>query len=317
MKVGIALACYEPNISFFEAQLESISAQTHKNWICFVVLDSPLEKLKNNKQIVRFFEDPRFHWVENKPKLGAKKNFEKGVRLCLESEVDFIACSDQDDIWHPEKLQVSMETLIKCPPLSLVHCNMRILFSNPDGSTLLSEKTSWEHERTVVTNNKLFHLIVRNCVAGTGMIFSKELAQKYPVIPPNVPYHDHWFAIAAAANGGVFPIEKPLYDYRIHGANLEGLSTYNGFFSLTKKIRSMGLVSKLMFNFSYSKKICKDLCDQGFPITFWQKILFIYRWDFGLGYFLFFLIYLSSDRAFARACLSRAIGKLLKPPFTD
>ncbi|WP_296023787.1 glycosyltransferase [uncultured Treponema sp.] len=102
IKVSIALASYNGE-KYIREQLDSILSQTVKDFELIVCDDCSKD---STLQILREYErkDRRIKIFENEQNLGFKKNFEKAILLC---SGEYIALSDQDDIWtkdHLEKL---------------------------------------------------------------------------------------------------------------------------------------------------------------------------------------------------------------------
>jgi glycosyltransferase involved in cell wall biosynthesis len=101
------LLCILDGKQFLYEQLESISAQTHKNWRLYVSDDGDchesLEILDNFKQ--RLGDDRLI--ILSGPRRGFALNF---ISLaCNESiKSDYYAFCDQDDIWNSDKLERSI-----------------------------------------------------------------------------------------------------------------------------------------------------------------------------------------------------------------
>ena len=303
--IGIALAAYRPNPEYFSAQLKSIQDQTFLRWTCYITSDSPLEEIFNSELLEPFRKDPRFVWSENEVRLGHKKNFERAMRLSADT-ADAVAPSDQDDIWYPEKLETCRAALESGGALSLVHSDMHVL----QGATRLSE-TAWMIEKRGVWNCSPAELLVRNVVAGCGLLIDSELVKRFWVIPHGAEYHDHWFALVAASHGGIFPISTPLYEYRQHGANTVGVTPFPGTFAEITKYRFSALIEKCRATERKSAELFRAADTLHLPLGNLARIIVGSRYDFGLGYFFLGLrAFFSKDRALARACFARAFGKL-------
>lgn len=304
-KIGIALAAYEPNIAIFAEQLESIQRQSFKNWICVVTFDSPMRHVLSELSIKRFAEDQRFRFSENPTRLGHKKNFERALNEVIVRGVDAIACSDQDDIWYPEKLQTCSLYLSSCPPMSLVHSDMHIL----KGVNKLSQ-TAWALERRGVENVKQHHLLIRNVVAGCSILMDAQLIKKFPQIPESAEYHDHWYALVAATIGKVRPIHQPLYAYRQHEDNVVAVSPFHGIMYLKEKHTAQQLIQKMRLGYRKSRRFAQSAQQEGLTLSWLSKTLFLRDKDFGVLLLFLGLKNIFSDPALARACFARALGKL-------
>jgi hypothetical protein len=306
-KIGIALAAYEPDPIFFVEQLQSIQNQTFTNWICVITFDSPMKKVMDRAELEPFKKDPRFSFFENPVRLGHKKNFERSLNELLKFDLDAIACSDQDDIWYSEKLETCALKLSQSPPLSLVHSDMHIL----EGRELRQE-TAWKIERRGVQNVKQHHLLVRNVVAGCSILMDVNILRKFPIIPEQAEFHDHWYALIAASFGEVKPIGRPLYAYRQHNQNVVAVSPFQGLFWVKEKQSFKELLTKMRAGFGKSYRLAFCAQEQGIPIYRHSENLILLKWDLGCSLLFLGLKHIFSDPALARACLARGLGKFFQ-----
>ena len=108
MKVSIALATYNGE-KYLREQLDSILSQSIQDFELVACddcsTDSTLKILNEYAE-----KDFRVKVFTNEKNLGFKKNFEKAIFLC---SGDYIALSDQDDIWTENHLQVLLENIGK------------------------------------------------------------------------------------------------------------------------------------------------------------------------------------------------------------
>src|SRR5438105_1405223 len=88
--------------AFLREQLQSIEDQTHKNWILIVSDDSSTDE---TREILQGFcqSHPGKVFIRNGPSKGVCANF---LSLAIDRAIqaDYFAFSDQDDIWHRDKL---------------------------------------------------------------------------------------------------------------------------------------------------------------------------------------------------------------------
>jgi len=309
-KVGIALAAYQPDIRFLGEQLRSIQDQIFRNWTCWITLDSRLEPPKTEPILEPFFKHRRFKWLENAVRLGHKKNFERAMNLAAsDPEVDAVACSDQDDVWLPHKLRTCIDAISRSGRGTLVHSDMFIL--NPDGST--ADDTAWRTEARGIENATLPTLLVRNVVAGCSMLVDAELIRTWPSIPDAFDYHDHWYAVVAAGNRGVFAIHEPLYLYRQHGANVAGITPFRGIFAMSGNERGLARIARKSLELMRkTESRTRAALNGNLPVPgYFRRIAATTTPDAGLGYLFFALANLTRDLPLARAAGARALGKLL------
>lgn len=310
MKIGIALAAYQPDPRFFALQLQSIVKQTYSNWICVITCDSPLQKIFEASEIKPFQNHPQLVWIENSVRLGHKKNFEKAIQETLKHSVDAIACSDQDDIWYENKLASCLDCLKPMQKKSLVHSDMHVLKNDQ-----ILPETAWKIENRGISNHLPKHFMIRNIVAGCSMIFDAELARLFPQIPAELEFHDHWYALIAAFYGGVGAVHQPLYAYRQHGQNEVGVSPFHEIFYVPPGLGKKDIIQKCIRGWKKSQGIFDAANRAHLPVTFTERLLFQFRWDFGLSLFVLGLYHLFSDPPLARACFARGAGKAFEPFF--
>jgi glycosyltransferase involved in cell wall biosynthesis len=205
--VAICLASYEPPLELFERQLESIRAQTHRNWVCVISDDcSPGESFASLREIAA--RDDRFVVSRSASRLGIYLNFEHALSL-VPTEAQCVALADQDDEWHPDKLRTLLADI---GDARLAYSDARIV---RDGQVL--SETYWSRRRNNYTD--LFSLLLTNSVTGAASLFRSDLLDYALPFPPAqfAHFHDHWIALTALALGEIAFTSRPLYDYVQHG----------------------------------------------------------------------------------------------------
>lgn len=159
----------------------------------------------------------------NPTALGVTANFEQAISACAG---EFVALSDQDDVWLPDRLSTAVSELARRPDLLLLHADARLVDADgkPLGHTLFDALELTQRERDLVHGGRAIEaLLRRNLVTGATTVLRRELATRAAPFPTGW-VHDEWLAIIAAATGTVDLIEDPLIDYRQHGANQIGAS---------------------------------------------------------------------------------------------
>ncbi len=296
------MAVYQPHSDYFVQQLDSIQNQDWRDWVCVVTCDSSLEEIRQRPEMERFFDDSRFVFRENSIRLGHKANFDRAIQLAASFEkVDAIACSDQDDIWLPNKLSVLKSELEKRPAGSLVHSDMALIYS---GAAVEAKQgqTLWKIERRNVSNSETRHLLVRSIVNGAAMMFDAHLARRFGAIPSEVGFHDQWYSILASQVGGVYPVHRSLVQYRQHGDNVVGASHFQGRFALPSGGRVRGLapiLRHLKSRWLETRQLVEGLRSKGIDAQ-----------TPGVANLLFMCVrHWSSDPVLARASAGRLIGR--------
>ncbi|MFT4147286.1 MAG: glycosyltransferase [Micrococcaceae bacterium] len=217
----VVMACYKPNEKLFAQQLKSIQQQTHENFECLLSSDGSPEEVK--KLVDRYCpNDSRFKVIGFEQRLGFPQNFERGI-LSAPSSAQWIALSDQDDFWYPEKLAELIPLLNN---YSLVSGQANVVPEAEAGIVLgPGERTT---ERRVTTP---LSLLAQNQITGSFSVLNPkvlDIALPIPTMNSQVIYHDQWFALCALALDGIYILDKPLQNYVQHESNFVGESR-NGF----------------------------------------------------------------------------------------
>lgn len=190
-----------------EEQLNSILSQTCLPDELIVVDDNSTD---HTVEILRSFCEkyPIVHLHQNAKQLGAVKNFEKAMLL---AKNELIAISDQDDIWHPQKLE---KLLFNFSENSLlIYCNSVRFTNKADFNVKPNPKYVRFHGRD---GRKIF---LFNTISGHAMLLRRKLFELARPFTNEVMY-DWWMGIIAAYNGGVDYVAETLVLQRVHGSNL-------------------------------------------------------------------------------------------------
>jgi len=218
--VAICIATYEPDPEMFEVQIESIRAQTHRNWVCLVSDDA--SNPRASAEIQRVIDgDPRFELSVSPENRGFYANFERALAM-VPPEAEMVALSDQDDRWYPDKLERLLGALE--PGAGLVFSDMRI--TTTSGRVLAD--TYWGFRPVNFTD--FGGLVIANTVTGAASLFRAELLDDILPFPPRhgAAYHDHWIAQVAMALGPISYLDAPTYDYVQHDEAALGFLRANG-----------------------------------------------------------------------------------------
>ncbi len=212
--VAICMTTCNPPIDLFTRQIESIRNQSHSNWVCVISDDSSRPEILENIQAITT-QDKRFHIFPGSARLGFYNNFERSISLAPD-EAEYIALSDQDDYWHPDKLETLLSQFDEST--TLVYSDMNIV--DEKGTRIAN--TYWTTRPNNFTN--FASLLMANTITGAASLFHRKLLPYILPFPEKVghPYHDHWIACAALALGKVKYVDRATYDYVQHSGNALG-----------------------------------------------------------------------------------------------
>jgi glycosyltransferase involved in cell wall biosynthesis len=212
--VAIAMTTYNPEIELFQRQVESLRAQTHRDWVCIVSDDhSDPEAFATIERTLG--DDRRFRLSRSPERVGFYRNFERALSIAP-PEARYVALCDQDDRWYPGKLEALLDGI---GDAELVYSDQRLV--GPDGAVIA--ESLWSGGRRNNHTN-LISMLIANSVTGAAAMFTRETAAAALPFPefPGWQFHDHWLALVALARGRIAYLDRPLYDYVQHPAAILG-----------------------------------------------------------------------------------------------
>jgi glycosyltransferase involved in cell wall biosynthesis len=251
-QVAIAMATYNPPPDLFRDQIESIRAQSHRDWVCYISDDC------SNVDAYRILErelrgDPRFVISRSPERLGFYRNFERALSM-VPAGAKFVAMADQDDRWDPHKLQVLLDSI---GDSLLVYSDARIVAR--DGRVI--SNTYWSQRSN--NHSDLTSLLVANAVTGAASLLRRDLLEFALPFPPSqfAHFHDHWVGLVALALGRIEFVDRPLYDYVQHGEATLGHSAANRMTTLRGRLtRQRDLRERVrMWRLHYFVDVCRVL----------------------------------------------------------
>ncbi|HLO80306.1 MAG TPA: glycosyltransferase family 2 protein [Chitinophagaceae bacterium] len=244
--ISVVMATYN-GAAYVEEQLTSILQQTYPSIEIVIVDDasqddtvSIIKKYAADHSSIKLFV--------NAVNSGYIKAFEKGLQM---ASGEFIALSDQDDIWMPAKISTLYEEIGSHP---IVYSDSLLI--DEDGNSL-NLKLS-DRKRLVGFDDCLCYTI-GNSAAGHAMLITKELAKSCIPFPSILP-HDYWIGFRATCKGPIKYIPEPLVQYRQHAANVFGVARSG---TKTKRVRPTGKIKHQMIRDRI--KLLQESCPSNIP----------------------------------------------------
>lgn len=208
-RVIILIATYNGE-RYLAEQLDSIAQQTHKNWTIIASDDGSSDRtISILKQYTRK--------IHSGPRQGFSANFLSLITK-VDTESDYYAFSDQDDVWESNKLARALACLevfpkdtpvLYCGRTELVDENLKSMGYSP----LFKKRPSF------------LNALAQNIGGGNTMVFNQAafnlLRQTKDHI--NAVSHDWWaYILISGAGGKVYYDSQPCVRYRQHQDNLVG-----------------------------------------------------------------------------------------------
>jgi len=214
--VSVVLCSYR-GTAHLGAQLDSLEAQS---WPVIVQVhddasgDATAELARRHTVVDRTFA--------HAANLGFVGNFERGIASALESGAGYLALSDQDDVWSPERVRLTMETMLDTERAHgrdhpvLVHSDLTVVGGN--GAPLHDSYLALRGYAIDDTPD-LARVLGQNGVMGNTVLVNRSLARLALPFPRSLHAHDWWLALVAELYGVRRLVPRALVDYRTHESN--------------------------------------------------------------------------------------------------
>ncbi len=269
-KVEILLATYNGE-QYLREQLDSILNQDYDNWILRVCDDASTD---GTFRILTEYQEQypdKFILTKNQEGFGtAKKNF---MHLIQNSTCDYVMCCDQDDVWLPNKIRVTVEAMKKNEqddlPI-LIHTDLKVVDSNLN---VLSE-SFFEHSN-FRKEFQLNEILIQNFVTGCTMMMNRSMVELMRRVEDcnHILMHDWVASVMATAVGKVVFVDVPTMLYRQHAINSVGAKKY-GVALFISKVREAKMKKSIMDTMVQAGEIAKlyqDILDE-------EKYQFIHQY---------------------------------------
>lgn len=220
MSVEILMATYNGG-KYIAEQLDSLLAQTYCDFTVLIRDDGSTDDTmaiieryqRENPGFIRVIEDDR---ICGSP----ASNF-----MCLteHATADYIMYCDQDDVWLPEKAEVTLANMLV--EEERVGVNTPVLVY---GSYLVVDdnlapiEMKRAHNQVAKHNTSFNHILVQNCVTGCLAMLNRRLYTMLGTYSEDIPMHDWWAALCASATGRIAHFDDVVMLYRQHGGNSVG-----------------------------------------------------------------------------------------------
>lgn len=242
-RIAILMATYNGR-KFLGEQIDSILSQSSQLWHLYIHDDGSTDgtvELLNN-YVAR--HPDQITIMDYPSQGGALPNF---MSLLERVEADYYMFSDQDDVWHPTKVDLSYKAMKQQEVLHgdkpiIVHSDVRVV----DGNLNLLHPSYREYGHIYPDAVKDFKSCVINITLGCAMLFNRQ-ARAVSLDRPwkHALMHDGWVTTRTfAENGIVYAMPEALLEYRNHGDNTVG-ATDGSRFTVGYRIRHFGQMLRL------------------------------------------------------------------------
>ncbi len=230
--IDILLATYNGE-NYLREQLDSIVGQSFKNWRVIVRDDISMDRTSYILQDYHQRYPDQFIIISDKQEnIGILQNFSL---LMQYSTASYMVFCDQDDIWLPEKLLISLNVMKEAElnnsqlPI-LVHSDLTVV----DSRLNIVDKSFWHYQNLNPKLDSFNRLLIQNTVTGCTAMINRKLLTIILPIPQQAIMHDWWIALVASMFGKIIIVNQPTVLYRQHGNNDTGAKEWS-FVYIVKK----------------------------------------------------------------------------------
>ena len=220
--IAILLATYN-GAKYLSEQLESIAAQTFRQWHLFIHDDGSTDGTIALLKAFASRHPQQVTLLGYPAQGGACRNF---LSMLERVEATYYMFADQDDVWHTDKIEKSLQAMQQAEggqragePI-VVHTDLSIV----DTQEQIIHESFFAFANIHPERFHSFSDYVQNVVTGSTMLFN-QAAKEASLSKPydRATMHDAWVMLCTAAHQGErVTIYEPLVDYRQHADNVLG-----------------------------------------------------------------------------------------------
>lgn len=215
--ISILLASYNGE-KYLAQQIDSILSQTVQEFTLYIQDDCSTD---GTVDIARRYAMKYPHKIKlttlDKNTGSAKYNF---MNLMLSHRDDYLMLCDQDDVWLPKKIAVTLAEMHTAElkfgtdmPL-LIHTDSCVV-----NEVLIEIHSSVKAMIGTATIQTLSQLLLQNDVTGGTVLYNRALAEHLTVEPPSFVMHDWWLALVCKCVGQTVYLPQATVLYRQHAHN--------------------------------------------------------------------------------------------------
>jgi len=228
MRISVALTTFN-GARFLLPQLQSILNQTIRPDQIVICDDCSSDSTVDIADSFAQKTDMRVDIHRNDFNLGVNKNFEKAVGLC-DQNADLILFCDQDDIWDPRKVEVTVKAFK--------------ISSSPRLMLAIHDCTLCDAEMTIILDSLIENIqgdkgsnkdFVHGCCTTIGCDL-RDLLFPIPAEVEPIGY-DEWMHVAAEMLGVRLMQADKLLNYRRHENNVSSSTSYSVNAKIFSKIK--------------------------------------------------------------------------------
>jgi hypothetical protein len=239
LRVGVALATFNGE-RFLPAQLQSLLHQTRAADEIVAVDDASID---GSVGLLERFADrsqSRTEVLRLSENRGVTNAFTEAIRAC---KSELILLCDQDDVWHPSKIERYAAEVESSKEIGLVVSDSSLI--DDQGVRVADSFWRWgrlsRRDQRALTRGNAFRALLRHpALSGHSIGFRASLRESIFPVPPTWTY-DAWLSLVVSAQAPIRLLNSPMAAHRLHSGQTIGDSRE----SLGNKIDSRTAASEV------------------------------------------------------------------------
>lgn len=232
LRVSVAMTTYRARPEFLHAQLESIRDQTRP--VDEVIICDDCSGDGTPVRLRSFIDanglSDSWRIIEH----DSNKHVAASMRDALAATTgDIVFLADQDDVWHPDKVEGMVRIFEAHPEVSSLLGDFHIIDARGNHMT---DRRGGDNplffDRDQKVDEHLYHMhlatiLAHNMSPGATQAVSRAVVDKFPQVKKHARMHDwRMNIIAAFMNDGLYYTDTVYTDYRLHDDNSIGLDRF-------------------------------------------------------------------------------------------
>lgn len=211
-KVSVIITTYGRDIKIVKEAVESAENQSFDN-LEVLIIDDNGYGTKKQFENQKFFSESgykRVRYLANEKNEGVQFSRNRGI---LESEGEFVAFLDDDDVWFEDKIEKQIKLMQGTENCGMVFC---------DGYYMLNDgevTTKKDHNPDAFKQEITHRMLLMNDYIGTTSqaLIKKDALAKGGLFDINLPARqDYEMWLRISKNYTLAGVNEPLYYYRVH-----------------------------------------------------------------------------------------------------
>ncbi len=227
---AVILSAYNGE-KYLRQQIDSVLAQTVDDFRLLIRDDGSQDE---TAAVIRSYCDPRITLLAGE-NIGITPSFCVLLQEALRLGATRVFFCDQDDIWHPNKLEIMLNAFTEETDIpELVFSDFRMIDSN--GDLINSSFMTYAAIRIPEDGDFFPKLLAQPYVFGCACGINRALLEMTAQIPAEAEMYDCWIAMTAALTGKVHYLPQATIDHRFHNSNATGKAGQNSFVSRLRRL---------------------------------------------------------------------------------